>query len=77
LAIKDPDGIYHWFPDPHSYDSAKDNGLLFLPNVSWETQWEFYLPDKSGNYLAIMGLYENEYANRETVNFELYEFTLI
>lgn len=77
LAIKDPDGVYHWFPEPQSYDSATDNGKLTFKNNTYERQWEFSLPDKSGKYLAIMGLYENNYANREVVNFELLEFTVV
>lgn len=77
LAIKDPDGIYHWFPEPHSYDMATDNGKLTFENGRYEAQWEFILPDKSGKYIAIMGIYENKFANRETINFEFMEFTII
>lgn len=77
LAIKDPDGAYHWFPEPQSYDSPTDNGKLTFANGSYERQWEFVLPDKSGKYLAIMGLYENNYANREMVDYKILEFTIV
>lgn len=77
LAIRDPDGTYYWFPEPQSYDSSTDSGkLCFNDSRRYEANWEFSLPDKSGKYLAIMGLYENDYTRRELVNFELEEFTL-
>ena len=59
LAIIDPDGTHHWFPDPQSYDSSYDNGNLSFDNGRYEAKWEFSLPDKSGKYISIMGLYEN------------------
>lgn len=73
LAIKIPDEGYHWFPDPRSWDSALDTGKLFLDGGVYEAQWEFSIPDKSGKYLFVMGLYENNFANRETVNYEMQE----
>ena len=76
LAVKDPEGKYYWFPDPHSYDSTQDNGLLFLENHFYEAQWMFQMPNMSGKYLVLMGLYENKYENREVINFEIQEFML-
>lgn len=77
LAIRDPDGAYHWFPEPQSYDSPTDNGKLTFDNSFYEQQWEFTLPDKSGKYLAIMGIYENNYENREMVDYKTLEFTIV
>lgn len=76
LALRTPDGNYLWFPDPNSYDSPSDNGNLCLDNREYQNHWEFSIPDKHGTYLAIMGLYENNFANREIVNFEIKELII-
>lgn len=76
LAIKDPEGLWLWFPDPHSYDSPSDTGNLSGENGRYESQWEFSIPDKSGKYLFLMGLYENNFANREIVNYDIQEITI-
>lgn len=77
LAIKDPDGQYYWFPDPQSYDSAMDNGNQTLDGEIYESEWEFILPTKSGEYLAIMGIYENKFENRVMVDYQSKELTVI
>lgn len=74
LAIIDPDGKSYWFPDPHSYNSSFGNGNLNFENDTFESKWEFSIPDKSGKYRAVMALYENNAENRSFVNYEKYEF---
>lgn len=74
LAIHDPDGTYYWFPDPLSYDSSYDNGRLTIENNEYASKWDFSIPFKKGKYVAIMGLYENNFANRKCVNYEKREF---
>lgn len=77
LSIKDPDGIWLWFPDPRSYDSPSDTGNLSRRDGRYESQWEFSIPNKGGKYLFLMGLYENNFVNREVVNYEMQEITMV
>ena len=75
LAIQDPDGEYYWFPDPLSYDSSYDNGKLSLDDGEHSSTWDFSIPPKKGKFVAIMGLYENNFKDRRCVNYEKREFS--
>ena len=73
LALIDPDDKppYSWFPDPNSYDKIHDTGKLQIGSREYESEWEFSIGNKIGKYKAIMGLFENNYANRVCVDYEI------
>lgn len=76
LALIDPDGKppYYWFPDPNSYDSSTDNGkLIFEKNNYQSKDWEFTIGNKTGKYKAIMGIFENKYADRVCIDYVIKE----
>lgn len=75
LAVIDPDDKppYSWFPDPKSYDIQQDTGKLHMGSGEFESEWLFSIGRKTGKYKAIMGLFENKYASRVCVDYEIKE----
>lgn len=73
LLVISPNGKNYWFPDNNaSYDSSSDNGKWNFDNDKAQSEWKFNIPNDAemGTYRAIMGLYENDQANRRCVDYE-------
>lgn len=79
LAVVNPDWNVGWFPDKKSYDEKQDTGILNLDEKTYSNSWSFDVAKnaKSGKYIAIMGLYEKNQANRRRVAYSIKIFEVV
>ncbi len=56
-----PNGNAYWFPDPKSWDSARDTGMISLKSGNYSSNWEVMVYPKfeSGTYVAGLGMWED------------------
>lgn len=70
LVLVSPNGLHIWCPDTVSWSSINDNGVLILIDGTYTGNIKCVIPDQfpSGVYRAVMGLYENDFKNRQLVH---------
>ena len=70
LLLVDPDNKKSWHPDPSSWDSGNDTGILNLKeHEEYSTEWKFTIPidRRVGEYKALIVLSEVETLDRDRV----------
>lgn len=77
LLIVDPDNEKSWYPDPSSWDSGNNTGILNLKHKEYSSGWIFTIPaeHKLGEYKALIVLYEVEVLGKviaEELKVEIY-----
>jgi hypothetical protein len=69
LLIVDPDNKKSWHPDPSSWDSDNDTGMLNLKHKEYSSEWTFTIPADStlGEYKTLIILYEVQVLSKDMV----------